>query len=552
MVQNLASIPHELFREVVSLLLLPDQAALARTCKALNHLLTPVVWSEIELHHSGTHEGIDIEGEISDFTSGDSAKRMARELADDPAYPYKQLIFGPSERKYSECSFNPPRWKHSYERRTDRRYTVPKSRAASFSGNNNQFTREEKLMRVRKLVSEERWSQLAQHVRSLCMSIGVDAEVMDMISSLKSLRSLEVVGLCKREAHAPTAPDAELPELENLKLRGYFSAAWVRKICNNAARIKYLDLGILATPTDDAAYEETLFANKSSVPITEKQAEHYQRNGAEATAMSTQLDRAESASQETDSGVDGAGSDDEEFDDDELPLVMHGAIWLPRSLPSKLTALTHLHLVKPYTGETARDAHDSFRQIPHQYEQVLCMEWRFLLEGVGATLKELILEHRIPIDIGDSVGDGDPFPEYKGSRRQLQNENLSSAPDRGDVLFCRSILRLLLEQSNRFSKLQHLALRGIQIKGIPTRRASGDRPGKHGALDNDELLRKTYPDCDVEFFEDAYTIHVDSEYYGNLEIGAGAVQDEGDGLLWSLWFYNDYKKRFGPQWKILD
>ncbi|KAI8624358.1 hypothetical protein F5Y19DRAFT_319188 [Xylariaceae sp. FL1651] len=559
---SLSSVPLEILYAIVSSLLLPDQAALARTSKHLNHLLTPVIWSDIELHHSGTHEGINIEGEIEALKFGDFNVRMAEAMANDVQYPYKQLVFKPSERKYSQCHFDPPTWKKSFSP-----FRRSKSTRATdnFNRRNFQFGREEKFIGTSKVTSRERWAELARHIRSLCISIAIDDEVAETLASLTELRSLELVGLPLEGGHPPNAPNMIFPKLQNLKLRGYFPAALVREICNNAVHISHLDLGLLATATDDKAYMANLLENDDShAIISEQEAEHYQQNGSEAVAIALQSTEMVNSDEETadnhgdkisdDDNNEEDDDDEEEDDEEDLPWALHSPIWLPRSLPSMFSSLTHLHLVKPYTGETnLLFAHDSFLHVPHRYEQVLCLEWVALLQGVGNTLRELILEHRIPMHVGDTVGDGDSVPECKGGNRINSYFGFSSVnTDRGDRLFCRSVLRLLLEQSSLFPRLEHLTFRGIQIKGLPTRKGVNEVPGKDGAPDNDELLHELYPQCDIEIFEDAYPIHVYAGHiYQNWPLNRHeAMQDEGDGLMWDLSYFNDYKRRFGPQWRI--
>ncbi|KAI0158684.1 hypothetical protein BJ166DRAFT_309055 [Pestalotiopsis sp. NC0098] len=557
---TLMSLPPELIQEIASHLLLADQSLLSRTCKSLNSLLTPVVWSDVELHHSGTHEGIDVRGEVSQYVEDIREglpwiNPMDVALPDDKEYPYQGQEFAPSPRKYAQCGFDPSKWSDKFRRRWGFIYGICPSRTP-VNGDNNQFGREETFICVRRFTAKQRWDQLAQNVRSLCISIGVDDEFMEGISTLHNLRSLEIVGLALVVSHFATAPKVNLPRLENLKLRGYFPSAFVRQICSNAKHIKHLDLGLLATPTDDVVYGDTILAPRSTrAPLTLAQAEYYQTYSAEAAATAW----APIGPPPEGDNINGAypeevwlDEDDEDDEDEPMPWAIHGAIWLPRSLPWRLKSLTHLHLVKPYTGETELDvAGDGFALIPHQYEDALNIEWQLLLEGVGPSLKELILEHRAPADLGDTVYDGDPVPLQKKSKAGWT----SPWPidyDRGDELFCRSVLRLLLERSREFSNLRHLALRGIRIKGLATGTQEDVVPGEHGEPDNDELLRQAYPDCEVGLFEDVYPIHADDkdEYYTGNKNTRQAIHDEGDGLLHSLAFYNDYKKRFGPQWRV--
>jgi hypothetical protein len=577
MAPSLQTIPPELFREIVASLLPPDQANLSRTCKAIHHNVTPLLWSEIELHHRGTHEGVNMENEdemyelFEDDEESDEDGDLpgpTHDAAYHAKYPYHRCVLEPSARKYGQPEFreDPAKWieRVRFGRQLAKEISCPASRLSENSNRRNfQFGREELFVSVRGWSSRDRWADLAQHVRSLCMSIGVDDEVAGVIGSFPNLTSLELIGLPCNNGHSPVAPDIDLPKLQNLKLRGYFSSAFVRKVCSNAKYISHLDIGLLATPKDDEAYKETLLVDDDdTTPVTEHEAENFQKNGAEAAALakvariakkngSDEEINSEGSDEDEDSGDDeDIEEEDDEDDDEERPWALHAPIWLPRNLPPKLTSITHLHLVKPYTGDTSSWlATDSFEYIPHRYEQTLCLEWAALLRGVAATLKELILEHRVPQHVGDTVNDGDSWPRTKGSyRRDTQD------PDRGDVIFCQSVLPLLLEQSGSFTSLRRLAFRGIQVKGISTRADSVDRPGKNGVLDNDELLQKAYPGCDVEIFEQAYGIYV---YAGDVyeswsENRHEAAQDQSDGLLHDASFFNDYKMRFGPQWKIVD
>lgn len=555
----LTSIPPELFQEITSLLLRPDQAALARTCKALNSLLTPVVWGDVELHHSGTHEGLNIECEVDDFEHGrrEAMKgRRAKAEVEDRRYPFKKLIYEPSSRKYSQCSLNPKSWNATFKEK-GLHWRVPDLSSVRATDNINrrnfQHGREEKFIGAMKIASKERWAELAQHVHSLCMSIGVDDEVVVAIVSFRNLRSLELIGLPLERGHQATAQEVNLPNLQNLRLRGYFPAALARNICRNAEHVTHLDIGLLATPTDDAAYKDTLLKDDDEdedgeAPVTEDEAEEFRRNGAEAAAtlLKAEGDQSESPQESEEDS-------DEESDEEDLPWALHSPIWLPRSLAQSFSRVTHLHLVKPATGETGMMfGFDHFTHIPHRYEQVLCMEWVFLLEAVAGSLKELVLEHRIPMEVGDTVGDGDPWPESRAA--QGWSNWRSAEADRGDELFCRSILRFMLEHSGRFSNLRRLALRGIQMSGLKTDKDSDQVPGANGVPDNDEALRRAFPNCEVDIFKNTYPIHVYAGYVYQSwpDNRHEAMQDEGDGLLYDSTYYNDYKKRFGPQWRITD
>lgn len=510
----LATLPPELFQDITSLLLLPDQAALGRTCKLLNRLLTPVIWAHVELHPRGTHEGFD-PMYVDDL-----------DLEDEPEHPYKRLLLEPTSRKYAEQDLDTRLaalaitkdtlgWRHYCDR-----YTTPKD---LFLG-------------VKETITKERWYFLAQLVQTLCMSVQADDKMVEMIASFSNLRSLELIGRC-RERFAATAPDVYLPRLESLTLRGYFSAALARKFCGNAEHITHLNLGLLATRTDDAAYDKTLLdessTDDSGALLSDEEAERYQQNGAEAAAIASQTGNNNNGDPEADTHEKESDEEsDDESDEEEEAWALHAPIWLPRNLPQRFKSLTHLHLVKPFTGETRWDwAHDRLIHIPHRYEQIVNKEWVFLLQAVAGTLKELILEHRVPMSVGDTLGDSDAVPERKRSSGDRHQPSwVSTDPDRGDVQFATSVLQLLLEKSDSFLRLRKLSFRGIQIKGLPIGSKS------------DELLHQRFPNCSIDIFEPAYPIHSD--------IYHEAVQEDGDGLLASVSFYTDYKTRFGPQWTI--
>jgi hypothetical protein len=542
----LTTLPNELFQEIASLLLLPDQAALGRTCKQLNQLLTPTIWSDVELHHRGTHEGMDVDHEMDSWARQDPEERLEMALADEPGYPYKKLVLEPSRRKYSQIEFDPVQWAKRAKLRTARTYTRYE---INITNDYSQCGREKLLLNVRKFTSNTRWDFLAQLVQSLCISVGVNNKVVEMIASFSNLRNLELTGypLHKGDQATAAAPDLYLPRLEFLKLRGYLSGALARRFCgSNAEHITHLNLGLLATTTDDAAYTGTLLKinDENSALVSDEEAESYLQNGAEAAA--TLAPKAEDGSDDADTGEE--EDEDDENDEEQQPWSLHSPIWLPRWLSQRFATLTHLHLVKPYTGESQwMFVHDGYIDIPHRYEQILNKEWVFLLQAVAGTLKELILEHRLPMLVGDTIGDSDPIPEEKRSSDAAALPDWDRGSDRGDEIFCQSVLRFLLEESNSFSRLGQLSFRGIQVKGLPTRQDNADDevPGRNGVLDNDELLSRAFPNCNIDIFEPAYPIHVYSgqTFQQRPEEGQEAGQDEGDGLLHDASFYNDYINR---------
>lgn len=508
MADRLSALPLELLHVVASLLLRPDQAALARTCKTLNGLLTPIVWDEIECHFRGTHEGRHLECELGTEGYGN----------DDSV----RIVSEPAQRKYSQREFdgcNPDGIDLSHQAYLDGDEAEVVGRAAENGNRRNlQFAKEEKFARVGSITPAPRWAELALHIKSLCMSIGVDAGLIGVLSSLANIRSLELVGLPLPEVKPcpDSAPKIRMPALTNLKLRGYFPVALLKEmLATNAETITHLNVGLLAHKFDDE--------NNSRALLTGRGEQH------------------------------GDGDDDDSF----TPWAFHSPLWLSDDVVRRFSSLTHLHLVKPYTGHSHMD-YGSCAEPPSQYEEMVYDEWTQLLGATAETLRELILEHRLFID-NSTVMDREPGPEGKGSW------HFRADPDPGDILFCQSVLPQLLRQSKRFGKLRHLALRGIQINGIslgPNDNPSDEEQAAAGAMfgsdakrENDRRLRDAYTGCHVELeMNHVYGIYpYDGPTYEDWPDNRKEPrQDEGDGLLEDADYYRDYLQRYGPQWRIVD
>lgn len=565
MAHLLAALPAELFEEILRLLLLPDQAALGRTCKLINQLLTPTIWSDIELHHRGTHEGVNVRHEVDVLPwNWDGYKELLERVraADDPVYPYKKSVLDPSSRKYAQVEFDPGQWAKRFD---SWHQQCGDSSAAPYSdANYTQFGRGKKLLRVMKITSKARWDFLSQFVKSLCISAKADYETVEIIASFHNLRSLELIGLALGNSRVATALPVHLPRLHSLKLRGFFPAALVQKFCDSAEQITHLNLGLLGPFMDDSACAETVLeVDENWTPTGDKADENSQPSGgAAATLASRPVDtiNGELVRDGNDSNADKYENDESGghkmgHDGQDLPWAFHGPIWLPKSFHRRFTRLTHLHLIKPYTSVTQSSwvAHrDFFYHIPQRYEQGLNNDWVFMIQAVAGTLKELILEHRIPIALEYDLSSR-ALPSHKRSSNVFHGTDwANSEPDRGDELFGRSVLRLLLQESASFLKLRQLSLRGIQVHGLPTWDAD-EVPDTNEAPDNVELLRQGFPTCNIEIFEQVYPLHVYSCRDDSVPEGLEKVrQDEGNGLLYDGSYYKDYMWRFGPQWRIQD
>lgn len=548
----LTALPCEILNQVVSQLLLPDQSALSKTCKFLHAQLTPIVWQEVELHHRGVHEGLVL-WELLDEAIDPDDEDFHRNHSVSDTYPFGDYPLQPSSRKYAQCPLDGEleAWRiyadprAIWEQDGDHARIQGKGQATDNANRHvYQFGREQRFLGVKSAVHASgqpalRWTALAAHVQSLCMSIAVDEEVCLVLADLRNLRSLQLVGLPLEEEWGggkhlkadstpyPPLPAMVFPALRRLRLRGYIPTHLVREIVGrNGPGITHLDLGLVAGPREDK-----LNAMLPSFPGDDEE-------------------------DEDEDDDDDDNSSLEEYDDEKPPWGLHSPHWLQgaSTLPAPLSSLTHLCLVKPYTGEVSSwISTDSFSKIPSAYDQVVYDEWAAILDSAASTLQEVILEHRVVLQAGDTVGDGDPHPERKGSQFFRERPE----PDTADVQFCQTILRRLRVGGRAaFPYLQHLGLRGIRIREIPTlveEVSGGEVPGVGGVPDNEECLRAVLPaGCDVELFEPTFPIHVYAGFvYQNWSTNRHeASQDPGDGLLHDESFFHDYRRRFGPDWRI--
>lgn len=552
---SILTVPNEILHEIVSQLLVPDQAALARTCKLLHAHLTPTVWKEVELHHRGVHEGLILWPllERPSFIEDDS--EFLGDCTVSDKYPFADSITQPSSRKYAQHELSetnrdawhqktPQRereWSNWRLRRGDSWESDGEGGRATDSCNRKtyQFGRERIFLGTKRHTSPSRWAELAAHVQSLCISIAIDQQVCIMLADLVNMRSLQLVGLPLEEewdegnhlrADAmprPPIPAMMFPALRNLRLRGYIPTNLVSAIlASNGSNITHLDLGLVAGPKEDAL--------NSMLPSFPEDAD--QENDDE------------------DEDDDGDMTDDE----DKEPWGLHSPHWLQgeTGLPTPLSSLTHLRLVKPYNGELPSGfCCDTFKDIPSDYDRVIYKEWAAVLDSAASTLKEAVFEHRVAMEVGDTVGDGDPHPQ----RKLRPSDAFHSSIDSADVQFCQIILRRFLTGGHaQFPNLQHLGLRGIRIReinafGEELSRGGADTPHSEDVWwSNADRLRAAFPACDVELFEPAYPIYVYAGYiYDSWAMNRHeAGQDPGDGLLYDNSFYNDYRRRFGPDWRI--
>lgn len=543
---SIFSIAPEVLHEITSWLLVPDQAALARTCKCLHDQLTPVVWNEVELHHRGVHEGL-IMWQLLDDCSLDQAW-ADRKVSEE--YPFGDCAYRPSSRKYAQPERGRKAWL-AYGTEVGARKRDSRRRELRATDNCNrqtyQYGRGQLFLGLKGggglTCPPSRWAGLAAHVQSLCMSVAVDRDVSAVLADLVNLRSLQLVGLPLAEEWErsssgrgaaetssegnTTPPSLRFSALRRLRLRGYFPAGLVREmLAENASGLTHLDLGLLAGPRDDKA-------NATLSPEDDDQDDESEEEQDDGSGEERQDD-----------------SEEEHGDYEQEPWALHSPYWLQGDhLPAPLSSLTHLHLVKPYTGATLMSMFGNFRRTPDRYDAALYAEWGALLDSAAGTLREAVFEHRVALEVGDTVGDGDPHPLAKGHR-------FITGPDLADVYFCETVLRRLLVGGRaRFPRLQRLALRGIRIRAIKTlpEEVGGEAvPGVGDVPGNEERLRAAFPGCEVELFEPAYPVYVYTGYiFQNWPDNRHeAGQDAGDGLLYDESFYNDYRRRFGPDWRV--
>lgn len=161
-------------------------------------------------------------------------------------------------------------------------------------------------------------------------------------------------------------------------------------LAGNASGLTHLDLGLLAGPRDDKA---------------------------DAT-LDPEDDQDDDSEEERDDGSGQEREDDseEEHDDyEQEPWALHSPHWLQGDhLPAPLSSLTHLHLIKPYTGATLMSMLGNFRRTPDRYDAATYAEWCALLDSAAGTLKEAVFEHRVALDVGDTVGRRRSAPAGRG------------------------------------------------------------------------------------------------------------------------------------------
>lgn len=541
---NLLTVPNEILHEIVSQLLVPDQAALARTCKLLHAHLTPTVWKEVELHHRGVHEGIIFWPLLGTHAYIENDSEFLGDCTVSDEYPFADSVSQPSSRKYAQCELpetDRDAWREKTERRQRERWSRRENSGESdgeggrdTQGCNRdtyQFGRERIFLATKRHTSPSQWAELAAHVQSLCISIAIDQQVCTMLADLVNMRSLQLVGLPLEEewdegnhlradaTPRPPLPAMVFPALRNLRLRGYIPTNLVRAIlASNGSHITHLDLGLVAGPKEDAL-------NSMLPSFPEDPDDEY-----------------------------GDNTDDE----DKEPWGLHSPHWLQgeTGLPTPLSSLTHLRLVKPYNGDLSSVFSDTFKDVPSDYDRVIYKEWAAVMDSAASTLKEAVFEHRVAMEIGDTVGDGDPCPQRKDGQA---SSSYTGEPDPADVQFCQTILRRFLTGGHaHFPNLQHLGLRGIrtrEINAFGEEVGGGDADTPHSEdvwWSNADRLRAAFPACDVELFEPAYPIHVYAGYiYESWAMNRHeAGLDAGDGLLYNDEYYNDHRRRFGPDWRI--
>lgn len=197
---SIFSIAPEVLHEITSWLLVPDQAALVRTCKRLHDQLTPVVWNEVELHHRGVHEGLII-WQLLDDCSLDQAW-ADRKVSEE--YPFGDCAYRPSSRKYAQPERGRKAWlAYGKEVGARKRDSSGREPRAADNGNRQtyQYGRGKLFLGLKGgggggplTCPPSRWAGLAAHVQSLCMSVAVDRDVWAVLADLVNLRSLQLVG----------------------------------------------------------------------------------------------------------------------------------------------------------------------------------------------------------------------------------------------------------------------------------------------------------------------------------------------------------------------
>ncbi|KAM0436678.1 hypothetical protein ACHAPT_002387 [Fusarium lateritium] len=202
--RSIDTLPNEIILEIAHLLPLSQQANLGRTCKRINALTEPLIWTAVELHREGYHE--------------------TREEIRDPL-PFRP----PSDRAYLSGGRNP--W---------------------LSPPDMLFKGLQHLLES----DQDRLEKVAGRVKSLCTVVTPNCKIWVLLPYFSNLEALELHGRWDEvDEVTPEIVHTPLGKLRFAKLLGYLPRAGARWVLRSGLTLERLELGILDRPIQPVNYD---------------------------------------------------------------------------------------------------------------------------------------------------------------------------------------------------------------------------------------------------------------------------------------------------------
>ncbi|KAH7272953.1 hypothetical protein B0J15DRAFT_590727 [Fusarium solani] len=199
------TLPIEIILEISSYLSFSQRSKFSRTCKHINALIEPQIWSDIELHGDGYHE-------------------TRNEISYPP--PFKS----PSDRVYIGIY----------------RGRYPPERLSPLN-----------ILRQLLETDQDRVRKVASRVRSLCTVISAGDKVWDILPYFSNLEALELYGRWdKVDQVTPEVDHPPLAKLRFAKLLGYIPRAGARWVLRSGPTLERLELGMLDRPLMSPLYPD--------------------------------------------------------------------------------------------------------------------------------------------------------------------------------------------------------------------------------------------------------------------------------------------------------
>lgn len=211
---SLDTLPTEIVLEISSYLSFSEKSKFSRTCKRINALIEPQIWTDIELHGDGYHESSDQIKEPQPFKS-----------------PSGRVYIGKYRQGYRSIQLFPLN-----------------------------------ILRQYLETDQDRVRKVAGRVRSLCTVISADYNVWDILPYFSNLEALELYGRWgKTDEVTPEIDHPPLPKLRFAKLMGYIPRAGARWVLRSGPTLERLELGMLDRPLMSPLYH-----NRRLAPLPEE------------------------------------------------------------------------------------------------------------------------------------------------------------------------------------------------------------------------------------------------------------------------------------------